>query len=55
VSSTTATKMLEHFREMGILRETTGKKRYRLYRYDAYVELFDPVTAGDVRLDETMS
>jgi hypothetical protein len=29
--------------EIGILKETTGQKRFRKYRYEPYVALFDEV------------
>lgn len=51
----TANNMLDRFVKAGLLRETTGKKRNRLYRYDAYVELFDLPTAGGSEEDETVS
>jgi Fic family protein len=55
VSPTTANKMLDRLSAGGILREVTGKKRYRLYRYDAYLALFDPPLSADRREDETAS
>jgi Fic family protein len=53
VTSPTANKTLERLCEAGILRETTGNKRNRLYRYDAYVDLFE-ATDG-IELDDTHS
>jgi Fic family protein len=54
VSQPTANGMLNRFQSAGILRETTGFKRNRIYRYDAYMSLFDqPVT--DVTAEETQA
>ena len=36
----TASTLVSRFEELGILREITGRQRDRLYRYDAYVDLF---------------
>jgi Fic family protein len=55
VSPTTANKMLDRLSAGGILREVTGKKRYRLYRYDAYLALFAPPLSADRREDESAS
>ena len=51
VTSPTANKALDGLCELGILRETTGAKRNRTYRYDAYLDLFETVTR--VELDDT--
>jgi Fic family protein len=40
VSQPTATALLESLVEIGLLREVTGRKRYRLYRYEEYLDLF---------------
>jgi Fic family protein len=40
VSTTTANKALDRLCTSGVLRETTGNKRNRVYRYDTYVDLF---------------
>ncbi|HVM34017.1 MAG TPA: Fic family protein [Actinomycetota bacterium] len=40
VSQPTATSLLESFVDLGILRETTGRRRYRVYSYDEYLTLF---------------
>ncbi len=53
VTSPTANKALERLCELNILRETTGAKRNRTYRYDAYLNLFETVTP--VELDDTHS
>jgi len=37
----TARKYVEQFAKQGILRETTGFQRNRLYRYDTYLSLFE--------------
>ena len=39
ITSPTANKALDRLCELGILREVTGNKRNRTYRYDAYVRL----------------
>jgi len=39
---------------LGVLREVTGAKRDRIWRYDSYVDLFDEVT-GQVEQDATLS
>ncbi len=53
VSPTTANKVLDRFCSAGVLRETTGKKRNRLYRYDAYVDLFE--TSQPLEQDHTQT
>jgi Fic family protein len=53
VTSPTANKALERLCELDILRETTGAKRNRTYRYDAYLDLFEDV--GRIELDDTRS
>jgi Fic family protein len=53
VTSPTANKALERLCELGILREVTGNKRNRTYRYDAYVDLFESVAR--VEHDDTHS
>lgn len=55
VSKTTSNKMLDRLVRAGVLRETTGKQRYRVYRYDAYVELFDLPSSVGGEADETVS
>lgn len=40
VSQPTATSLLESLVETGILRETTGRARYRVYAYEEYLSLF---------------
>jgi Fic family protein len=54
VSQPTANAMLNRCEAAGILRETTGFKRNRIYRYDSYMTLFDqPVT--EVTAEETQA
>ena len=53
VTSPTANKALERLCELGILREVTGNKRNRTYRYDAYIDLFESVAR--VEHDDTHS
>jgi hypothetical protein len=53
VTSPTANKALARLCEVGILREVTGNKRNRTYRYDAYVDLFESVAR--VEHDDTHS
>ena len=43
----TANKLVKDFERMGLLRETTGQKRNRRYRYDPHLALFEtPPTTG---------
>ena len=37
----TASKVIEQLTELGLLKEMTGNKRNRLYRYEPYLELFE--------------
>ena len=53
VTAPTANKALGRLRELNIIRETTGAKRNRTYRYDAYLELFEAI--APVALDDTQS
>ncbi|MGH6914477.1 MAG: helix-turn-helix domain-containing protein, partial [Geminicoccales bacterium] len=36
----TANSLVSRFEELGILNEISGRQRNRLFRYDAYVDLF---------------
>lgn len=45
VSQPTATSLLESLVEVGILRELTGRQRYRMYSYEEYLALFPGVTS----------
>ncbi len=44
VSYVTAANVIRDFEDNGILREITGNKRNRRYRYDAYIDLFKQQT-----------
>jgi cell filamentation protein, protein adenylyltransferase len=52
----TASRLVRAFEEVGLLREITGRKRSRLFRYDPYLVLFDETTgessAADVEADQ---
>jgi Fic family protein len=37
----TANRLVARFEELGIVRETTGQKRSRVFRYEPYLQLFD--------------
>jgi len=41
VSFPTANRLVARFRELGLLREVTGQRRSRLFRYEPYLQLFD--------------
>lgn len=45
VSQPTATSLLDAFVRVGILRETTGRQRSRVYAYDEYLNLFPGATS----------
>lgn len=47
VTKVTANKLIGRMVATGILRETTGFKRNRLFRYDEYVDVFDALVASD--------
>jgi hypothetical protein len=48
VSFPTANRLVARFEELGLLREVTGQRRSRLFRYEPYLRLFDePVPPGD--------
>jgi cell filamentation protein, protein adenylyltransferase len=50
VSFPTANRLVGRFEELGILREVTGQRRSRMFRYEPYVRLFDePVPAPEQR------
>jgi Fic family protein len=44
LSAPTVAKSLEHMRRLGILRETTGRQRHRLFVYDAYLAILNEGT-----------
>jgi len=54
VSQPTANAILLRFEKSGVLREITGQRRNRVYRYDAYLTLFDQ-TIYDPSEIETLS
>jgi hypothetical protein len=41
VALDTAIAWLRKFEDLGILRETTGRKRGRVYRFDRYIDTLD--------------
>jgi Fic family protein len=46
----TANKLIGQFEELGLVREITGQRRSRVFRYDPYLALFDELErAGDDR------
>ena len=48
VSFPTANRLVARFEELGLLREVTGQRRSRLFRYEPYLKLFDePAPAED--------
>jgi Fic family protein len=44
ISAPTVAKSLEHMRQLGILREITGRQRHRLFAYDAYLAILNEGT-----------
>ena len=54
VSPTTANKVLDRLSAAGVVREVTGRRRNRVWRYDSYVALFDE-PASPVEQDTTIS
>lgn len=47
VTFPTANRLVASFEELGMLREVTGQRRGRRYRYDAYLRLFDDEPTDD--------
>jgi Fic family protein len=41
VAFPTANKLVSRFEQLGLLREVTGRRRGRIFRYDPYIDLFD--------------
>ncbi|MEJ7715155.1 MAG: helix-turn-helix domain-containing protein [Thermoleophilaceae bacterium] len=48
----TANKLLGQLEELGVVREITGQKRSRVFRYDPYLDLFNEAGGG---ADETQT
>lgn len=44
LSAPTVAKSLEHLRQLGVLREITGRQRHRLFVYDAYLAILNEGT-----------
>ena len=44
ISAPTVAKSLEHMRQLGLLRETTGRQRHRLFVYSAYLAILSEGT-----------
>lgn len=47
VAKATASKLLARLVDAGIMRETTGFKRNRLFRYDEYIDVFDSLAGSE--------
>ncbi len=47
VSYPTASRLVSKFEDAGLLREVTGRKRSRLFRYEPYLRLLDDHVTGD--------
>ena len=47
VSFPTANRLVARFEELGLLREVTGQRRSRLFRYEPYLTLFDEPASAD--------
>jgi Fic family protein len=52
ISAPTVAKSLEHMRQLGMLREVTGRQRHRLFVYDAYLAILSEGTEP-IRADRT--
>jgi Fic family protein len=57
VTFPTANRLVARFEELGLLREVTGQRRSRLFRYDPYLRLFDdpPEDSPDEPVEVTES
>ncbi len=44
LSAPTVAKSLEHMRQLGIVRETTGRERHRLFVYELYLAILNEGT-----------
>ena len=49
LSAPTVAKTLQHLRDLGIVRETTGRQRHRLFVYQRYVAILNQGTEPDIR------
>lgn len=47
VTFPTASRLVKHFEDLGLLREVTGRSRSRLYRFEPYFSLFDDPQAPE--------
>jgi hypothetical protein len=52
VTFATANTCLNNLVAAGLIRETTGKKRGRIFRFDAYLNLFDDPIPAPVQIYE---
>lgn len=43
ISFVTASSQIEQLQKLGILQETTGQQRFRIFRYSSYLDLFEEV------------
>ena len=50
VTFPTANRLVGRFEELGLLREVTGQRRSRRFRYDPYLQLFDEPDSRDAEL-----
>lgn len=50
VSFPTANRLVARFEDLGLLRELTGRRRSRLFRYEPYLRLFDEPRTGAEQL-----
>jgi Fic family protein len=48
VTFPTANRLVARFEELGLLREVTGQRRSRRFRYEPYLRLFDDPAPGDL-------
>jgi Fic family protein len=53
VTFPTANRLVARFEELGLLREVTGQRRSRLFRYDPYLQLFDEPAADEHSTERT--
>jgi Fic family protein len=53
VAFATANKLVARFEDLGLLREVTGQRRARLFRYDPYLQLFDDPAVEPATIVET--